>query len=172
MGFNQGTVAGASSFPLPVVTPAPPLQNTLIHPCIITNTHTHTQFHYQCIHTYNNKCPHLQSIAHARTHTLRHTGGGQRRLEGVMEGRMKNKERGSAGLPGSQLLLGCCLLLAMSCNCQFILSQAFHHRTEPGWRKPPESLRNLLATSHQQRLLRCAGARDVRGVLLQTSVSL
>lgn len=88
--------------------------------------------------------------AHTAKHTHIHTETHRRRAEengGGDEGKDEIK-RGSAGLPGSQLLLGCCLHLAMSCNCQFILSQAFHHRTELGWRKPPESLRNLLATSH------------------------
>lgn len=69
-------------------------------------------------------------------------------MEGVMEERRGKKRRVSAGLLGSRLLRGCCLLLAMSCNCQFILSQPFHHHTQPGWRKPPESRRNLPATSH------------------------
>lgn len=168
MGFNQETVAGACRFPLPAVT---------LHS--LCRSHSPIQFHMQVLpppppHTHTRTLlvhSHIQKLMStlAATSTLTHTGGGQRRMEGVMEERMK---KGSAGLLGSQLLLGCCLLLAMSCNCQFILSQAFHHHMQPGWRKPPESLRNLLATSHQQRLQRCAGARDVHRILLHKSVSL
>lgn len=41
------------------------------------------------------------------------------------------------GLPGSQLP-GYSLLPVMSSNCQFILSQPFHHSAETGRLKPPE----------------------------------
>lgn len=43
----------------------------------------------------------------------------------------------SRGLPGSQLP-GYSLLPVMSSNCQFILSQPFHHSAETGRLKPPE----------------------------------
>lgn len=167
MGFNQGTVAGASSFHSQQLPCTPSAEH--IHPFIFTCRCSQTSTTSAFTHTTTNV--HTSSLSPRPPPPHTHRGGGQRRMEGVMEERMK-KKRGSAGLPGSQLLLGCCLLLAMSCNCQFILSQAFHHHIQPGWRKPPESLRNLLATSHQQRLLRCTGARDVLRVLLQTSVSL
>lgn len=93
----------------------------------------------------------LHSLPGLHTHPDTHTETHRRRAEeneGGDEEKDGKRGRESAELPGSQLLPGWCLLLAISCNCQFILSQAFHHRTEPGWRKPPESLRNLLATSH------------------------
>ncbi len=45
--------------------------------------------------------------------------------------REEGEEKRATGAPGSQLL-GYCLLLAMSCNCQVILSLAFHHDAEPG----------------------------------------
>lgn len=158
-------MAGPDCFPLRLSPCAPAARHP--HPFILTGRCSQTRkfrrFHWQSIHTWNNKCPRLQSITptsqhtqtlthRQHTHTHRQNREGQREMEGVMRNRMKKekekKNRGSAGLPGSQLLPGCWLLLAMSCNCQFILSQAFHHHMQPGWRKPPESLRNLLATSH------------------------
>ncbi len=54
----------------------------------------------------------------------------KRERESVCE-REEGEEKRATGAPGSQLL-GYCLLLAMSCNCQVILSLAFHHDAEPG----------------------------------------
>lgn len=179
MGFNQETMAGPDCFPLRLSPCTPAARHP--HPFILTGRCSQTRkfrrFHWQSIHTWNNKCPRLQSITptsqHTQTHTQTHrqhthtqteqrraerNGGGDAQQD---EKRKKQKNRGSAGLPGSQLLPGCWLLLAMSCNCQFILSQAFHHHMQPGWRKPPESLRNLLATSHQQGLPRCGGGQKM-----------
>lgn len=51
------------------------------------------------------------------------------------------------GLLGSQLL-GYSLLPAMSSNCQFILSQSFHHSAETGRVKPPERPEDSVPTSH------------------------
>lgn len=113
-------------------------------------TYIHMHCHKQCIGIYSRLdtiCSPSDLHPHPNAHRLRRTVGGPGRMQRCDEERDK-KKRASAELTGSQLLLGCCLLLAMSCNCQFILSQAFHHCSEPGWRKPLESLRNLLAASH------------------------
>lgn len=135
-------MVGASSFPSQWFLCTPFAEN--LHSSISTcrNTHTHTCGAFTHRPTNVHTCSLSPLRTQARTNRRRpeENGGG--------EGRKEEKRRVSAGLLGSQLLRGCCLLLAMSCNCQFILSQPFHHCTQPGWRKPPESRRNLLATSH------------------------
>lgn len=52
------------------------------------------------------------------------------------------------GLPGSQLP-GYSLLPTMSSNCQFILSQPFHHSVETDRLKPPERPEDSAPSSHQ-----------------------
>lgn len=51
------------------------------------------------------------------------------------------------GLPGSQLP-GYSLLPTMSSNCQFILSQPFHHSVETDRLKPPERPEDSAPSSH------------------------